>query len=141
MNSRGHDLSALARNRRHVAHPLLRFRLPAALLAVVIVVGIAGYMLINGRSLFDSFYMVIITISTVGYTEIHPQSGAGRAFTSILIVVGVGTMLFGFGVFAEALAENSFGIFRRQRQMQRRLKELRDHFIVCGGTAASARRS
>lgn len=115
-----------------VAHPLRRFRLPAALLAVVIAVGIAGYMVIDGWSLFDSFYMTIITISTVGYTEIHPQSTAGRAFTSVLIVFGVGTMLFGFGVFAETLAENSFGIFRRQRQMERRLKELRDHFIVCG---------
>jgi len=119
-------------NRRHIPHPLLRFRLPAALLAVVIVAGTAGFALIDGWSLFDSFYMTIITISTVGYTEVHPQSTAGRAFTSVLIVVGVGTMLFGFGVFAETLAENSFGIFRRQRQMERRLKDLRDHFIVCG---------
>src|SRR6202165_4549866 len=105
-------------------HPLRRFRLAVVLLGAVIAIGITGYMLINGWSLFDSFYMVIITISTVGYTEVHPQSTAGRAFTSILIVVGVGTMLFGFGVFAETLAENSFGIFRRQRQMERRLKEL-----------------
>ena len=132
MNSVRPDLTALARSRRTVAHPLLRFRLPAALLAVVIVVGIGGYMLIDGWNLFDAFYMTIITISTVGYSELHPQSTAGRAFTSVLIVFGVGTMLFGFGVFAETLAENSFGIFRRQRQMERRLKELRDHFIVCG---------
>ncbi len=132
MNSAGHDLPALARSRRHIPDPLLRFRLPAALLAVVIVVGISGYMLIDRWSVFDAFYMTIITISTVGYGEVHPQSTAGRVFTSFLIVFGVGTMLFGFGVFAETLAENSFGIFRRQRQMERRLKELRDHFIVCG---------
>jgi len=119
-------------NRRHIADPLLRFRLPAILLAVVIAVGISGYMLIDRWNLFDAYYMTIITISTVGYGEIHPQSTAGRVFTSFLIVFGVGTMLFGFGVFAETLAENSFGIFRRQRQMERRLKELRDHFIVCG---------
>lgn len=132
MNSVGHNVSALARNRRHIADPLLRFRLPAILLAGVIAVGISGYMLIDRWNLFDAFYMTIITISTVGYGEIHPQSAAGRVFTSFLIVFGVGTMLFGFGVFAETLAENSFGIFRRQRQMERRLKELRDHFIVCG---------
>src|SRR6266851_2727874 len=76
--------------------------------------------------------MTIITISAVGYGEVHPQSVAGRVFSSVLIVVGVGTMLFGFGVFAETLAENAFGMFRRQRQMERRLHELRDHFIVCG---------
>src|SRR5213075_1720215 len=95
-------------------------------------VGAAGYMLINGWSLLDSFYMVIITISTVGYTEVHAQGTTGRLFTSVLIVVGVGTMLFGFGVFAETLADNSFGVFRRQRQMEARLNALRDHFIVCG---------
>src|SRR5437016_13538703 len=98
-------------------HPLLRFRLAFTLLAIVIVVGVAGYMLINGWDLLDSFYMVIITISTVGYTEVHPQGAAGRLFTSGLIVVGVGTMLYGFGVFAATLADNAFGRYRRERQL------------------------
>ena len=78
----------------------------------MIVLGTAGYMLIDGWNLLDAFYMVIITISTVGYTEIHPQSAAGKIFTSALIVVGVATMLYGFGVFAETLAENAFGAYR-----------------------------
>jgi voltage-gated potassium channel len=102
------------------------------LLAIVIVTGVTGYALIDRWDLLDSFYMTIITISTVGYTEVHPQSTTGRLFTSALIVVGVGTMLFGFGVFAEALTENNFGIYRRQRQLERRLNHLRDHFIICG---------
>jgi voltage-gated potassium channel len=116
----------------HVANPLLRFRLPAVLLVAVIAIGITGYTLIEGWDLLDSFYMTIITISTVGYTEVHPQSTTGRLFTSGLIVIGVGTMLFGFGVFAEALTENNFGIYRRQRQLERQLNQLRDHFIICG---------
>ncbi|HMJ38272.1 MAG TPA: NAD-binding protein [Verrucomicrobiae bacterium] len=113
-------------------HPLSRFRLAAALLGVIIVYGITGYMLIDGWNLLDAFYMVIITISTVGYTEIHPQSPAGRIFTSTLIVTGVATMLYGFGVFAETLADNAFGKYRRERQLQRSLNQLRDHFILCG---------
>jgi voltage-gated potassium channel len=113
-------------------HPLMRFRLAASLLAVVIVVGITGYMAINGWNLLDSFYMVIITISTVGYTEVHPQGPSGRIFTSGLIVVGVATMLYGFGVFAETLADNAFGSYRKERQLQRSLNQLRDHFIICG---------
>ena len=128
--------------RRRVENPLRRFRLPVTLLAIVIMFGTTGYTLIEHWSLFDAFYMTIITISTVGYGEVHPQETAGRVFSSVLIVVGVGTMLFGFGVFAETLAENAFGIFRRQGQMERRLQELRDHFIVCGygriGTAVAA---
>jgi len=115
-----------------VVHPLVRFRLAAILLGVVILFGVSGYVLINGWSLLDSFYMVIITISTVGYTEVHPQGAAGRLFTSGLIVVGVGTMLYGFGVFAETLADNAFGRYRRERQLQRDLDRLRDHFIICG---------
>src|SRR5437762_8236569 len=107
-------------------HPLLRFRLAFILLAVVIVVGVAGYMLIDGWNLLDSFYMVIITISTVGYTEVHPQGVAGRMFSSGLIVIGVATMLYGFGVFAETLADNAFGKYRRERQLQRDLDDLRD---------------
>jgi len=110
----------------------VRFRLAVILLAIVIVVGVTGYKLINGWGLLDSFYMVIITISTVGYTEVHPQGAAGRLFTSGLIVVGVGTMLYGFGVFAETLADNAFGRYRRERQLQRELNQLRDHFIICG---------
>jgi len=110
----------------------VRFRLAVILLAIVIVVGVTGYKLINGWDLLDSFYMVIITISTVGYTEVHPQGAAGRLFTSGLIVVGVGTMLYGFGVFAETLADNAFGRYRRERQLQRELNQLRDHFIICG---------
>ncbi|TAN33705.1 potassium channel protein [bacterium] len=113
-------------------NPLLRFRLAIVLLAVVIVCGIAGYMLIDGWNLLDAFYMVIITISTVGYTEVHPQAAAGKVFTSALIVVGVATMLYGFGVFAETLADNAFGNYRRERQLERRLSQLRDHFIICG---------
>src|SRR3989440_11781678 len=113
-------------------HPLRRFRLAGGLLAIVITIGVTGYMTIDGWSLLDSFYMVIITISTVGYTEVHPQGTTGRLFTSGLIVVGVGTMLYGFGVFAETLADNAFGRYRRDRQLQRDLNHLRDHFIICG---------
>ncbi len=113
-------------------HPLLRFRLAGTLLAIVIVLGVAGYMLIDGWDLLDSFYMVIITISTVGYQEVHPQATAGRLFTSGLIMIGVATLLYGVGVFAETLTDNAFGRYRRERQLQHDLDGLRDHFIICG---------
>src|SRR3981081_2417038 len=113
-------------------HPLSRFRLAVVLLGVIIVYGITGYTVIDGWNLLDSFYMVIITISTVGYQEIHPQGTPGRIFTMALIMVGVATMLYGIGVFAEALADNAFGKYRRERQLQRDLDHLRDHFIICG---------
>ena len=118
--------------RRRLPHPLRRFRLPAVLLGLVLVAGVAGYMIIEGWDLLDAFYMTIITISTVGYKEVHTLSNAGEIFTAMLIVVGVGTMLYGFGVFAETLTDNSFVIYRRERQLERSLNQLRDHFIICG---------
>ncbi len=89
-------------------------------------------MLIDGWSFLDSFYMVITTIATVGYGEVHPQGVIGRVFTSGLIVVGVATMLYGFGVFAQTLTDNAFGTWRRERRLQRDLGGLKDHFIICG---------
>src|SRR5256712_11566027 len=112
-------------------HPLLRFRLAFILLAVVIVVGVAGYMLIDGWNFLDSFYMVIITISTVGYTEVHPQGVAGRLFSTGLIVVGVATMLYGFSVFAEKLTDNAFGRDRQGREVGRKLHHLVGTYLDC----------
>src|SRR5437762_10822791 len=106
-------------------HPLRRLRHAFTLLVIVIVIAVAAYMLINGWNFLDSFYMVIITISTVGYTEVHPQGVAGRMFSSGLIVVGVATMLYGFGVFAETLTDNAFGRYRRDRQLERDVNHLR----------------
>jgi voltage-gated potassium channel len=117
---------------RRVEHPLRRFRLAGILLAVVIVVGVWGYMLIDGWSFLDSFYMVIMTIATVGYGEVHPQGPAGRIFTSGLIIFGVATMLYSFGVFASTLTDNALGDYRRQRRLEHDLERLRDHFIICG---------
>ncbi len=117
---------------RRLQHPLRRFRLPAVLLGAVIVYGIAGYTVLEGWNLLDAFYMTIITISTVGYSELHPLSTTGRLFTSTLIVVGVGTMLYGFGVFAETLTDGTFVNYRRERQLEHALNQLRDHFIICG---------
>ena len=108
------------------------FRLPMILLAIVLAYGTAGYVLIEGWSPGDAAYMTVTTISTVGYGEVHPLTPAGRAFTVTLIVAGVGTMLYAFGVFAEMLSTGYFGDVRRRRRVENRLQRLRDHFIVCG---------
>ncbi|HEX6548206.1 MAG TPA: potassium channel protein [Candidatus Dormibacteraeota bacterium] len=115
-----------------MVNPLRRFRVAGALLAVIVAYGVAGYMLVEHWSLGDALYMVVITISTVGYGEVHPLSPAGRLFTSTLIVGGVATMLYAFGIFAELVGEGHIAEYRRQRQMQRRVADLKDHFIVCG---------
>jgi len=111
---------------------VLRFRRPALLLAAVLAYGTLGYALLEGWNPFDAFYMTISTISTVGFGEVHPLSTVGRVFTATLIVGGVATMLYAFGIFAEVLSSDGFGQYRRWRQLENRLESLRDHYVVCG---------
>ena len=115
-----------------VPHPLLRFRLPTVLLGLILLYGTLGYRFLEHWSLLVVFYMTLITISTVGYGEVHPLSAAGKLFTSTLITGGVGTLLYAFGIFAELLREGHLARYGRQCQMEHRIAALRDHFIICG---------
>jgi voltage-gated potassium channel len=108
-----------------------RFRRPLLLLAVVVVYGTAGYMVLDRLGPFDAFYQTISIMSTVG-GQVRPFGLAGRVLTSTLIIGGVATMLYAFGVFAETLSTNEFGEHRRLRRLENRLAALRDHYIVCG---------
>ena len=86
------------------------WRIMALLTLVVTVVGTIGYVVIEGWGWWDAFYMTIITITTVGYGEVHPLSRAGEAFTVVIILAGVGTFFYGFTQFT-ALIANPAGIF------------------------------
>jgi voltage-gated potassium channel len=108
------------------------WRLVALLIAAVIVVGTAGYMLIEGWSWWDSFYMTAITITTVGYGEVHPLSTAGRAFTIFICFTGVGALFYAFTLFMTLLAGGTLVERRERKRLARMLDNLNDHFIVCG---------
>ena len=112
---------------------LARFREIAFLLVLVHLVGVVGYMTIEGWSAFDAFYMTVITLGTVGYGETHTLSTSGRVFTIGLIFVGIGTFAYALSsVTAFWVEAHVFGLWRKRR-MERRIAELRDHIIVCGG--------
>jgi len=92
--------------------------------------GTAGYALIEHWDLFDAFYMTVITIATLG-GEVHPLSQAGRIFTIILTLFGVGTVIYILTSIVQATLEMEFGSFRRSR-METRIKKLDNHFVLCG---------
>ena len=108
------------------------WRLVALLIAAVIVVGTAGYMLIEGWGWFDAFYMTAITITTVGYGEVHPLSTAGRAFTVFISFTGVGAIFYAFTLFMSLLAGGTLLERRERKRLARMLENLNDHFILCG---------
>jgi voltage-gated potassium channel len=104
----------------------------ALLLATVIVLGTAGYMLLEGWRLLDALYMTVITLSTVGFTEVHPLSDPGHLFTLALIVTGVSTAAYAVGAIGEyVIGGRLSGALRRQR-MQHEIDRLEGHYIVCG---------
>jgi len=95
-------------------------------------VGTAGFTTIEGWPALDSLYMTITTLSTVGYGEIHPLSGAGRLFASFLIIGGLGTAIYTLTRLGQTVLESELlgGIGRRR--MRNQLRTLENHFIVCG---------
>lgn len=112
--------------------PLARFARPALLLAAVLAYGTIGYLVIERWNPLDAFFMTLITITTVGYDEVHPLDAAGKVFTSTLILGGVATIFWAFGIFSEILTTGELGEWRRRRTTETQLRRLRDHFIICG---------
>jgi len=94
--------------------------------------GTIGFHFIEGWSWFDSFYMVVITLSTIGYQEVHPLSHAGRVFNVFLITTGVVLVLLLVGALTQALLEFELVKVFGRRRMEREVANLKDHYIICG---------
>ncbi len=108
----------------------LRMALGSMLLIVVL--GTFGYMLIEGWSFLDALWMVIITVTTIGYGEVHQLSELGRLFSLLLILFGVGIVTYTATTFARAVIDGDMARLYRQRRKERIMKQLKDHFIVVG---------
>jgi len=102
------------------------------LLVSIIAFGVAGLMTIEGWQFLDALYMTVITMSTVGFREVHPLSNAGMVFVIILIVMGVGSFLYIITSVAEyVVAGHLFGALGR-RKMKKDIDSLNKHYIICG---------
>ena len=109
----------------------------AGLIGLVFMIGVVGYMVITAgeASLVDAIYMTLITLTTVGYAEVIDLSGspAGRIFTSLLLVVGVGSFVYFFSNFTAFLVEGNLDRYLWRRRMRKVLDDIDNHYIVCGG--------
>ncbi len=102
------------------------------MITVLILIGILGFSIIEGWPLLDCLYMTIITIFTVGFKEVRELSPAGRIFTIFIIFGGVGTAFYLFTRFAEIVYQGGIIKFLRRRKMEKIIKNLKDHYIICG---------
>lgn len=94
--------------------------------------GTAGYVLIEDYTLSEAIYMAVITITTVGYGEIHALSEAGRVFTIIFLLFGVGSLAFATHAFTESMIARASSPVRGKRVMEKKIGRLKGHTIICG---------
>ncbi len=106
--------------------------LTVSLAVLLIALGTAGYMLIEGWPLMDALYMTGITLTTVGYGEVHPTSQPGRVFTLVLLFLGVGFFLYVVGNVIQFLVEGRIRLVLGRRKLDKQFSQLKDHYIVCG---------
>jgi voltage-gated potassium channel len=102
------------------------------ILLIILVYGTSGYMLIEDSSLINAFYMTVISITTVGFSEVIPLSSTGKLFTVFLIFGGVSFFLYMVSLITEAMVEGGLHVFLGRRKMEKKMAVMKDHFIVCG---------
>jgi len=108
----------------------------AAILFVTIIGSTGYYVIFGGKHQFlDCLYMTVISITSVGYGEVLDITGNASAqiFTMILITFGMGIILYGFSTFAALMVEGELSGILRKKKMDKKIKKLNNHYIVCGG--------
>lgn len=101
-------------------------------MAATLAVGTVGFVWIENYPVFDAFYMTLITVTTVGYGEVHPLSQAGRVFNSFVILFGVIIMLLAIGAMTQIVIDLELNQFFGKRRIKNMIDKLEGHVILCG---------
>ena len=95
-------------------------------------IGTLGFQYIEGWNWFDALYMSVITLSTVGFGEVHPLSNEGRAFVICFMALGLGSFLFALTQVGSFLAQSGVSQMIKQYTLRSKLTHLKDHYLICG---------
>lgn len=124
------------RERRVLAKGAWPFRRPvmiaAGSLVAIIVIGTLGFMSIEGWRPLDAVWMVVITLTTIGFGEVHPLSDSGRIFTIALILAGLSIGTYAMTALTQMVVEGHLARFIRMQRRIRKMERFRNHFIVAG---------
>ncbi len=112
---------------------LQNFTRPVLLLLFLLLVGSFGYHLIEGWNFLDSLYMTLITLSTVGFGEVHHLTDDGKLFTIFLMGGGVIYYAYILNTLAKSFMETRFTDLMRQAKLNRKIVRMKNHYIICGG--------
>jgi len=109
-----------------------RIRIALLLLILLVLIGILGFKILSGYTWIDAFYMTVITITTVGFSEVNPLDDQSKLFTIILIITSV--VIFGYAikVISEYILSKNNIEELKQKKMQKKINALKNHIIICG---------
>ncbi len=102
------------------------------MLGLVLLIGTAGYAVIEGWKILDAIYMTVITITTVGYGEVRAVSPTGRVFTIALICMGMGIIAYTLGMVAQVMVELQVRSIFGRKKLGLKIKSIKNHYILCG---------
>ena len=112
--------------------PIRHLRFSIAALVSIIAIGTFGYSMVEGWSLFDSLYMTVITLATVGFKEVQPLSDHGKLFTIVLIISGTGMIAYTLSSLLQFTLEGQLRKSLGRKNLASRISKLSDHYIICG---------
>jgi len=102
------------------------------LLFALVFVGVLGFKIISHYSWIDALYMTVITITTVGFGEVHPLDDTAKLFTIFLILAGVVILGYALSVITEYIfSKNNFEELK-QKKMQKKIDGFKNHIVICG---------
>lgn len=113
---------------KSVPHLLIWF----SIISIIIIGGITGFMIIESFRFLDALYMTVITITTIGYMEVHPLSDSGRVFTIVLIITSFSSFTYALARLTQFIASGEMADYFKNKKIMTALEKLDGHVIICG---------
>jgi voltage-gated potassium channel len=102
------------------------------MLTLIVSMGTVGYMILEKWNFLDSLYMTVITLTTVGFGEVHPVNDQGRILTMTILVSGLGVVGYLIGTLTQIVVEGQLLRIMGRKKLERKIEKLKDHIIICG---------
>jgi len=107
-------------------------KLALIFILVLIAIGTTGFHLLEGWDSLEAFYTTVMTLTTVGYGDFAPKTRGGMLFTVMLVIFGVGTMLYSVGLVSRIMVEGRLLQLMGRGRMEKTIERMNNHYIICG---------